>query len=470
MRFRPGRALALVTALAAPAVMHAQGFGLNEIGSCVVARASAATGAPCDDASALFWNPAAGVRLPKGVEVYGGLASIGVRGNYTPDFSTTGNYYRPNIPTSFPPHFFVNYHGAGRTALGLGVYVPYGLTSQWRDDFPGRFSALHASIATIYFQPNLSIDVARGWAIGGGPVFGTSTVELSQALDLSQQRLPTGGTFANLGIAPGTEFGRALLKGNATGYGFHVGIHGKIGQNLQIGARFLSSMKFEYDDARARFVQTATNLVVADSTVGAQLGGLPRGTPYDTFLAAQFRPGGALVAQPVKTTITHPGQVEVGLGYTAATGTLVSFDWGYILWNKFGILPVRFGGPAASSSRNLIEDYHNSSSYRLGLEQKFARWWNLTGRAGFSYTQTPAPDESVTPLLPDMDRRNFGLGLGLPIGPRYAVDLGYLHVDTQGRRGRIGERTSYSQTAEQLNSGFYRLSADILSLSLKAHF
>ncbi|HEX2781502.1 MAG TPA: hypothetical protein VHM30_18505, partial [Gemmatimonadaceae bacterium] len=74
------------------------------------------------------------------------------------------------------------------------------------------------------------------------------------------------------------------------------------------------------------------------------------------------------------------------------------------------------------------------------------------------------------PLLPDMDRRNFGLGVGLPIGPRYTVDLGYLHVDTQGRRGRVAERTSFSQTAADLNSGFYRLSADILSLSLKAHF
>jgi long-chain fatty acid transport protein len=469
MRFRPGRALALVTVLAAPATLRAQGFGLNEIGSCVVARASAATGAPCDDASALFWNPAAGVRLPKGIEVYGGLASIDVRGNYTPDFSTTGNYFRPNIPTSFPPHLFVNYHGGGRTAWGLGVYVPYGLTSQWRDDFPGRFSALHASIATIYFQPNVSIDVARGWAIGGGPVFGTSTVELSQGLDLSQQALPSGGTFANLGIAPGTEFGRGILKGTGTGYGFHVGVHGKIGSSLQVGARYLSSMRFEYA-GHSRFVQTATNLVIADSTIGAQLGGVPRGTPYDFVLAAQFRPGGALVTQRVKTAITHPGQVEVGIGYTAPTGTLVSADWGYILWSKFDVLPVTFSGPARGKSRTLIEAYHNSGSFRLGLEQKFAQWWNLTGRAGFSYTQTPAPDESVTPLLPDMDRRNFGAGLGLPLGPRYAVDLGYLHVDTEGRRGRIAERTSYSQTAEQLNSGFYRLSADIVSLSLKAHF
>jgi long-chain fatty acid transport protein len=469
MHFRPGRTLALAAVLAAPAVLRAQGFGLNEIGSCAVSRASATTGAPCQDASVIFWNPAAGTQLPKGVSVYGGVASVDVGGDFTPDFSTTGNSYRPNIPTSFPPHIFLNWNGAGRMALGIGAYVPYGLTSQWRPDFPGRFSAQRASIATIYVQPNISFQLTPAWSIGGGPIFGHSTVELSQSLDLSSQLLPNAGglTFASLGVAPGTEFGRAILKGSANGYGFHVGVHGKIGNSIQVGARYLSSINFKYDDANARFVQLATNLVVPDASTGGQIG-VPAGTPYDYFLAAQFRTGGALVDQQVSTQITHPGQFEAGIGYTAPTGTLLSFDYGYVLWKKFDVLPVNFKGPAAASSRSLIEDYKNSPSYRFGLEQKFSRYWDITGRAGFSLTKTPAPDETVTPLLPDMDRRNFAIGAGLPLGPRWTIDAGYLHVDTKGRRGRTGERTSESQTADELNNGFYRLNANIVSLSLKA--
>ena len=157
-----------------------------------------------------------------------------------------------------------------------------------------------ASIATIYVQPNLSIQLTPDWSIGGGPIIGHSTVELSQSLDLSSQKLPIPGglTFANLGVAPGTEFGRAVLKGSANGYGFHVGVHGKIGNSIQVGARYLSSIEFKYDDANARFVQLATNLVVPDASTGAQIG-VPAGTPYDYFLAAQFRTGGALVDQKV---------------------------------------------------------------------------------------------------------------------------------------------------------------------------
>jgi hypothetical protein len=43
-----------------------------------------------------------------------------------------------------------------------------------------------------------------------------------------------------------------------------------------------------------------------------------------------------------------------------------------------------------------------------------------------------------------------------------------MKIFTPGRRGRIDERSSTSQTAEQLNNGSYTLRANIFSLSLKA--
>ena len=467
MRFRPGRSLALIVALAAPAVLPAQGFGLNEIGSCAVARVGATTSAPCEDASSIYWNPAAPAGL-KGISVYAGVASIGVGGDFTAD--TTGRVEEPSVPTEFPPHLFINWRGNHRYALGLGVYVPYGLTSQWKDDFSGRFTAQRASLATIYVQPNIAIEITPNWSIGGGPVFGRSTVELVQSLDLSQQVIPgstTGATFASLGIAPNTEFGRASLEGSASGYGFHVGVHGKIGTTLQVGARFLSSMAFKYENATARFIQLGTGLVVADATLAGQLG-VPVGTPWEAILAPNFRAGGPLVQQKVRTLITHPGQIQFGVGYTAPTGTLVSVDAAHIRWSKFDVLPVTFLGAARTRSRTLLEDYDDSWAVRGSAEHKLA---NVSLRGGISWVKTPAPDVTVTPLLPDQDRMNYAFGVGLPFSfgkTPLAFDASYLLVDTQGRRGRVIERTSASQTAEQLNSGFYRLKANIFSISLKA--
>jgi hypothetical protein len=72
-----------------------------------------------------------------------------------------------------------------------------------------------------------------------------------------------------------------------------------------------------------------------------------------------------------------------------------------------------------------------------------------------------------------MDRYNFSAGVGLPLGGRYVLDLAYLRVETEGTRGRTGERPegfTPAQTVSQLNNGFYSLSANILSLSLRAQF
>ena len=52
---------------------------------------------------------------------------------------------------------------------------------------------------------------------------------------------------------------------------------------------------------------------------------------------------------------------------------------------------------------------------------------------------------TVTPLLPDMDRYNFSGGVTVPFGNRYALELGYLRVETPGRRGRIVERDAHGR-------------------------
>ena len=51
------RALCLVLAMSERAA--AQGYGLYEQGACAMARAGAAVAAPCEDGSAIFFNPAA---------------------------------------------------------------------------------------------------------------------------------------------------------------------------------------------------------------------------------------------------------------------------------------------------------------------------------------------------------------------------------------------------------------------------
>ncbi len=470
----PRRVRWLTTAaLFAPAAsLSAQGFGLNEIGTCAVARGFAVTGATCDDASVIFWNPAAAAELAQRSVSLGANAII-IKGGFAQD--STGIRYPSNIQPALVPSFFGNVRNGpnGRVAIGLGVYVPYGLTSQWNDNFPGRFSALKAKLTTIYVQPNIAYRINNNWSVGGGPVLGNSTVELTQAIDLSQQVASvTNGvpvTFGQLGIAKNTEFARVRLKGSSHAVGYNVGIHGKY-EGWSIGARYLSALGFHYTGADATFTQKATNLFLAQNNVIAPKGAA---APLDLLLQGQFTGSGALTNQYGDSRITNPWQAQAGIGYSGFAGTTLSADVVRFGWSKFGSLPVTFNGNAAAKSRSLIEDYHDTWSYRFGAEHMVHSTGLLdgwTGRAGYSYAESPAPDATVTPLLPDMNRRNVSAGLGIPFGPRYRLDAAYLHVNTPGRRGRIVERTLVSQTAQQLNTGAYDLKADVISLSLNANF
>ena len=463
MLHRASRYTLALALLALPAAASAQAFGLNEIGSCAIARGFATTSSPCDDASSIYWNPGA---MPKsrGISFYGGVASIKIDGDFVQD--TTHRRYDATVPTAYVPHVFVNWRGDGKMALGLGVYVPYGLTSQWPDTFPGRFASLKTSLQTVYVQPNLSYQISDNWSIGGGPVWGHSSVELIQGVDLSSTPTSAGGpTFGQLGFAKGTEFARASLKGSATAFGFDVGVHGRLNRDWEMGARFLSQVTFNYSDADATFSQVNTGLILA----AANPLGAPAGTPLDAVLAGQFASGGALVAQKVQTEIQHPAQLQVGFGYTGFQNTTLSADYAYVGWKSFSALPVNFLGAASASSKILTENYNNTSSIRLGAEHRLVNGAAL--RAGFSANASAAPPETVTPLLPEQNRELAMLGFGLPFG-RFGIDGAYSHIFTNGARGRIDERTTGMTTAQALalNSGVYSLSANVFSLSLKANF
>ncbi|MGH7624614.1 MAG: OmpP1/FadL family transporter [Gemmatimonadaceae bacterium] len=445
-----------------PAALLAQGYQLNEIGSCAVARAQAVVGAPCKDPSSIYWNPAATVDL-RGWSAYASLTAITIGGDFTAD--TSGRVTKADVPADFPPALFVNYGSkGGRWAAGIGAYVPYGLSSQWPADFSGRFEAQKASLFSLYVQPNIAYRFATNWSIGGGPIIGYAQVQLVQGLDLAAQMTPVGVTFGQLGVPAQTQFAQAKLDGSATAFGFNVAIHGTVGDNWEIGARYLSKLNFTYDDATATFTQTPTGLTLS----AANPFGVPANTSMDALLSPLFDPGATLSRQKASSALPNPAQFEIGVGYTGLVNTTLSADFTLSQFSAFRVLPISFKGPASSANEQALEDYNNSWSARAGVEHAFAI--GIKGRAGLSFVKSPAPDVTVTPELPDQNRMNYTVGAGVPLSPRYTLDIGYLRVQTSGRRGRVVLRTDERQTAEELNSGFYRLSANVFSLSVRANF
>ena len=453
-------------ALLLPAFAGAQGFALNEIGSCALGRAFATTAGGCADASLIFWNPAATTRL-EGNSLLGGLALINIKGSFTRD--TNGRKYDADVPTQPPPHLFFSHKAKGsKLAVGAGFYYPYGLTSQWGADFPGRFESQKASLNTFYIQPNIAYQLNDKWSVGGGPIFGHSSVELNQSLDLSSQVAAAATattpaiTFGQLGIAAGTEFGRAHLTGNANGFGAQVGVIGKLNDRWTIGARYMLPITFSYDNADAVFTQVNTNLVIP-ATLNAQL---TAGTKIDNLIAPEFATGGPLAKQHASTDIVHPAQAQIGFNYAGFKDWNVEADYQWTGWSKFDSLIVKFDQSSLNQTR--IEQYNNSSALRVSAERGFSNQARL--RLGIAGATSAAPDYTVTPLLPEQGRAYYTIGGSYPLETRFTVDGGFAYLATGGARGRTGGRANTTLGPTQVNNGVYTLSAYILSLSLKASF
>jgi long-chain fatty acid transport protein len=462
MTFRRAlRPLLAFAVLALPGAARAQAFAVNEIGSCAVSRAFAVAAAPCNGPSTIFWNPAYASRLP-GLSVEAGVAFISLDGQFERD--TLGTVYQSTVPLLPVPHLFVNYTKPNsRRSIGLGVYVPYGLTMEWGDDFPGRFQAQRASIATVYVQPNFAFRINDAWSVGGGPIIGHSTVELKRSIDLADQRAsPTLG-FTQLGITRGTEFGRVDLDGSGVEWGGHIGFQGRLSPAWTIGGRFLLPMWFEYS-GEARFTQVPTNLVLG----GTVQPPFSAGTPVDALVAGQFAANGPLTTQDVRTKIVHPAQVQAGVAYSGFPNTTLSIDYAWAGWKNLSQIVIDFQGNAPDAT--LIQDYNHSSAIRVSAEYVVPQIQGARLRAGFSGVAAAAPDETVTPLLPEQDRNYFTIGGGLPVWRGWAVDASFARVNTPGRRGRIIERSSRNQSASALNTGVYELGANVFSVSLRGSF
>jgi long-chain fatty acid transport protein len=452
-----------------PALAGGQGFALNEIGSCAIARGFAATAGGCMDASLLFWNPAGLARLSGGQALLG-VSAIQLNGRFVRD--TTAREYEGEAPLAIVPNLFVNKqleYMNRKFAVGGGVYVPYGLTSQWGDDFIGRFSSKKAALQTIYAQPNIAFNINNRWSIGGGPVYVKSNVELIQSIDLSG--IPAAGTttFGMLGFSKGTEIGQVHIQTGGHTFTGAVGIMGMINDRVTVGARYLGKARVKYRGSVAEFTQTTTGLVLP-ATINAAL---VAGTQIDALLAPQFAAGGAFEpGQQGWTEITHPDQAQAGVHYKDFHDWDVEFDYQWTGWKKFKELPVTFirpaGGPNVTISRVLIEDYNNTSAFRIGAEHLFPS--KATIRLGLAGATQAAPEATVTPLLPEQGRSYFSLGGSYPLTSKVTIDGAYMNIQTPGRRGRTDERANRTITAPQLNNGVYSLTAHILSLSLKASF
>jgi long-chain fatty acid transport protein len=446
---------AILTTLLMPPATTAQGLGVYTHSACMLGRAAAGVADPCADGSAIFYGPAALALQPGALAA--GVVPIHTKSTFT--FDSTGARFESREGTAWVPHAWATFRPAPRVGVGVGLWAPYGLKTEWPLSFEGRFTGYDNKLASIYIQPTIAYQaIPRRLALGAGLDIVRGSVEIHQRRDLATTLIPgTTTPFAALGVPLGTDFADLALDLDAWTAGFHVGVEAILTDRLSLGARYLHTAHLDLDEGTATFRQIETRIPLPPGNPF----GLPPGTPIDAVLAPLFAPGGPLSDQEVSTDLTLPNQFVVGLRFLAAEPFRILFDYQWTGWRHFDQAALDFQRAPADT---LFLDFHNTSTFRLGGDYRASSLWAI--RAGIIYNNAAEPDVSVSPLLPEARRWTFSTGLGYRIADRFYADAGIEYVTQADRRGHVRPRTSRAQTAAQINRGIYESHALAVGVTL----
>lgn len=447
--------------LAMPRPALAQGYGIYEHGTCAMGRAGTGVASPCDDGSSIFFNPA-GLALSQGAVLSAGGTLIAPSGGFENEI--TGVKTDMNDRVYPVPHLYYTRPLNQRLVFGFGLFVPYGLETDWPEDFEGRFLGYKSRLQGFYFQPTIAARLTDRILVGGGVDFTYLKVGLHQHLDLAGVPLPPpappGATFANLGILSGTDFANADLEGSAWNMGANLGIIWQATDKLSFGFRFLTRQNVEVDGADVKFTQISTG----DTLAAGNPFGVPAGTPLDAVLAPRFLADSLLGDQEGATRITLPEQLVFGVAYQLTPRVKLLFDYQHVNWEVFDVLVLNF---ERAGQRTIVENYHKSDGFRLGGE--YAWKPGTTFRAGVLRHSEAAPDQTVTPNLPEGPRTEFTLGFGTRLSHNLRVDLAYQYIDQADRRGRTTDAGMAAPTTAA-NNGLYTFNAHLFGATFALAF
>lgn len=344
----------------------AAGFALPEQNA--RSTAMAGTGAASSEGAAgIFYNPAA-IAFEDGIAAEASLVMLLPMLNA----QVGRDEFASARSLNFAPTVFVEAPVTERLYLGLGAFSSFGARVSWPSDFPGRFDGSRSSLTTYTVNPIVSFRLNDEIGIGAGFDVVRAAVELDRQLDFASAE------------------GSRKLGAGTFGFGGNVGVEVRmLSRQLRVGANYRSATTLSFAGTAAFDVPPELEAKLRD--------------------------------QDIRTTFVLPHVLSAGAGYQLNPRTLVTFELTYTTWSALRSIDLDFDDDSLDES--LRRDWTNTFALKAALEHRVSR--ELTLRVGAGFDQTPSPDDTTSPSLPDASRMLGSVGAGYRVG-NFGVDLGYL--------------------------------------------
>lgn len=417
--------IGLVGLLAGSAM--AAGFQINEQGARAMGQAMAFA-ARADDPSAIYYNPA-GITQLEGTQFYfGGTAIIG----NTTWTDVDGSEIDSRDRWEFPMHMYVTQQINDQWYFGLGVFVPYGLSKGWPDNFPGVYDSKEARLLSFCFNPNIAYKINERVSIAAGFDYYHTEGRLDRELYL--QGL-SNLIFGGYPLSDG--YFSAIVKSDD--FGWNAGVRVMLNDDWAVGASYRS--------------QVNTHLE-GDLELTVPYTSVPQ---IDGTLAALFP------SQQASTSITLPDTFFIGVGGNVTKQYETEIDVQWCGWSDYSVLPFDFSQETlVLQDSKSVKDWADTWALRWGNEFHYNETSDI--RFGMYYDSNPTPDATLDPILPDNDRFSLQVGYGWHKGKMY-FDVAYMYLYFFKRD--IHNDPAYEITPSQ---GTYQSSANLFGFSAGYRF
>jgi long-chain fatty acid transport protein len=413
------------------------GFAVMEQSVKGLGNAYAGGAAAADDASTIFYNPAGLTRLP-GVEFVAGVHTLIPSARFRNEGSVhatgqplTGGDGGAAGTTAFIPNIYYSHRINDRWGAGLGVFVPFGLNTEYDSTWVGRYHAVESDLKTVNINPAVGYRLTEKISVGAGVNLQYLKAKLSSAIDFGT----IFAAFGMPGMVPQANDGFVTFKGDNWAWGYNAGALYEFSKDTRIGIAYRSRIKQKLKG-------------------DADFSGVPSPNPTGRFLDTG-----------VKADSTLPDSLSVSYWHNVTQEFAVMADVTWTNWSTFKEIRIRFDNPVEADAVTTTEW---KDSYRFGVGVVYMpRPWVF--RAGAAYDKTPVPDAArSTPRIPDNDRTWLTLGLGYRITEKVSLDMGYAHLFVENPE--IRKTASGEDLLRGGLSGSYESKVDIISAEVSLIF
>lgn len=397
------KSVAVAGLIAMASSTYAAGFMLTEQSASSLGRAYAGAGVDGSDISGVFYNPAT-MTLHPGTQIQAGFVAIGLDLDldYKGNGGTTENE-NGRANTQPIPFGYISHQATDNVWVGLAMTVPFGMGTEYDDNWSLAELGISAQVLTFDFNPNVAWKISEKVSLGAGMSVQYASADLKMRDQVGQQ-----------GNMPLTVDGE--IDADSWAWGFNVGMMWTPVDNLRFGLSYRSKVNHH---AKGDF--TVNNLRLGNTAIADHTG---LGALWGKHDAA------ASLSTPAWLMATAAWDVNDLLSLYA------TFRW--TDWSSFKVLDINYSvvgqGTKTTPVPNFWKDTYLVS---LGADMRFYDWWTM--RAGIGY-ETSAVDEARlrTAIIPDADRLWLALGSSFKVAKDFQLDVSaaWLHG--------IGERDLYA--------------------------